>query len=89
MVENFKGLRDGCVITERPAGGFTGNAARFPENVASIHFAPITHSIVVFSYAVRCLSRGCFPLGPCVEMAAALLESRKQEVEVLLLFRCF
>lgn len=89
MVENFEGLRDGCVITERAARGFTGNAARFPENVASIHFAAITHSIVVFSYPVRCLTRDCFPLGPCFEMAALLLENRKQEVEVLLLFRYF
>lgn len=87
MVENFEGLRDGSVITERAARGFTGNAARFPEIVASIHFVPITHSIVVFSYPVRCLSRDCFPLGPCFKMAPLLLESRKWEVEVLLL--CF
>lgn len=60
MVENFWGLQDGCVITEWAARGFTGNATRFPENVASIHFAQITHSIVVFSYAGQVPESGLF-----------------------------
>lgn len=48
------------MITERAPRGFTGNAARFPENVASIHFAQITHSIVVFSYAGQVPESGLF-----------------------------